>query len=352
MEQYDADNVGGTEDDVRFSEYATAHPTGTGPFTFGEWERGQSVTLNRYDDYWGDKAKLDEVIIRTIDDGNARRQALVNGEIDGYDLVAPGDLKGLEEDGFTIANRDPFNVLYLAFNQAVPELQDLKVRQAIAHAIDKEAVVSQSLPEGSEVAVTFQPEAVAGYTEDVTQYEYDPEKAKALLAEAGASDLTLQFNYPTGVSRPYMPSPEDTFVAIRSQLEAVGITVTPVADQWSPDYLDKVTGSPDHGIHLLGWTGDYNDTDNFLGVFFGQKTDEWGFDNPELFAALTEARGVPTREEQTPLYEEINKTVMDFLPGVPIAHPVPSLAFAPGVEGYQPSPVQDEVWNMVTVSEE
>ena len=352
MEQYDADNVGGTEDDVRFSEYATAHPTGTGPFTFEEWERGQSVTLARYDDYWGDVAKLDEVIIRTIDDGNARRQALVNGEIDGYDLVAPGDLAGLEEDGFTIANRDPFNILYLAFNQAVPELQDIKVRQAIAHAIDKEAVVSQSLPEGSEVAVTFQPEAVAGYTEDVTQYEYDPEKAKALLAEAGAEDLTLQFNYPTGVSRPYMPSPEDTFVAIRSQLEAVGITVTPVADQWSPDYLDKVTGSPDHGIHLLGWTGDYNDTDNFLGVFFGQQTDEWGFDNAELFTALTEARGVPTRDEQTPLYEEINKTVMDFLPGVPIAHPVPSLAFAPGVEGYQPSPVQDEVWNAVTVSEE
>jgi peptide/nickel transport system substrate-binding protein len=352
MEQYDADNVGGTEDDVRFSEYATAHPTGTGPFTFDKWDRGQQVTLAPFEDYWGEKAKLDQVVIRTIDDGNARRQALINGEIDGYDLVAPGDLEGLEADGFQIEKRDPFNILYLAFNQAVPELKDLKVRQAIAHAIDKEAVVSQSLPEGSEIAVTFQPEAVAGYTEDVTTYEYDPEKAKALLAEAGQSDLTIDFNYPTGVSRPYMPSPEDTFVAIRSQLEAVGITVNPVADQWSPNYLDKVTGSPDHGIHLLGWTGDYNDTDNFLGVFFGQATDEWGFDNPELFSALTEARGVATREDQTPLYEEINKTVMEFLPGVPIAHPVPSLAFAPEVEGYQASPVQDEVWNTVTVGEE
>jgi peptide/nickel transport system substrate-binding protein len=297
-------------------------------------------------------AKVDKVIIRAIDDPNARRQALVNGEIDGYDLVAPGDLEGLEADGFQIENRDPFNILYLGFNQAVPELQDLKVRQAIAHAIDKDAVVSQSLPEGSQVAVTFQPETVVGYTEDVTTYEYDPEKAKSLLKEAGKEGLALEFNYPTGVSRPYMPSPEDTFVAIRSQLEAVGIKITPVADQWNPDYLDKVTGSAEHGIHLLGWTGDYNDTDNFLGVFFGTKTDEWGFDNPELFAALTEARGVPTLEEQTPLYEEINKTVMDFLPGVPIAHPVPSLAFAPGVEGYQASPVQDEVWNMVTVSEE
>ena len=349
MEQYDADNVGGTEDDVRFSEYATAHPTGTGPFQFEKWDRGQQVTLAPYEEYWGDKAKVDSVVIRTIDDGNARRQALVNGEIDGYDLVAPGDLKGLEDDGFQIENRDPFNILYLAFNQAVPALKDIKVRQAIAHAIDKDAVVSQSLPEGSKVAVTFQPDSVAGFTEDVPTYEHDPEKAKQLLSEAGQSGLTLEFNYPTGVSRPYMPSPEDTFVAIRSQLEAVGIKIKPVADQWSPDYLDKVTGSPEHGIHLLGWTGDYDDTDNFLGVFFGQKTDEWGFDNAEIFSALTEARGVATREEQTPLYEEINKKVMEFLPGVPIAHPVPSLAFAPEVKGYEPSPVQDEVWNAVTV---
>ena len=94
-----------------------------------------------------------------------------------------------------------------------------------------------------------------------------------------------------------------------------------------------------------------NDTDNFLGVFFGAKTDEWGFDNQEIFDALTEARGVPTAEEQKPLYEDINAMVMDFLPGVPIASPVPTLAFAPEVEGFVPSPVQDEPWNSVVVTE-
>jgi peptide/nickel transport system substrate-binding protein len=351
LEEYNADNVEGTEDDVRFSAYATEHPTGTGPFTFTSWERDQQVTLSRFDDYWGDVAQLDTVIIRTITDGNARRQALQNGEIDGYDLVAPGDLQSLEDAGFQIENRPPFNILYVAMNQAVPELQDIRVRQAIAHAIDKDAVISQSLPEGSEVATQFMPPSVAGHADDVTTYEHDPEKARALLAEAGAENLTLQFNYPTGVSRPYMPTPEETFVAIRSQLEAVGITITPVADQWSPNYLDKVTGSDDHGIHLLGWTGDYNDTDNFIGVFFGKPTEEWGFENPEIHDALTEARGIAVREDQTPAYEDINRKVMEFLPGVPIAHPVPSLAFAEGVDGYEPSPVQDEVWNKVTVSD-
>ena len=351
MQEFDADNVSGTEEDPRFSAYATQHPTGTGPFQFESWDRGQQVVLKRYDDYWGETAKIDTAIVRTIADGNARLQALRNGDIDGYDLVAPGDITGLEDDGFTVMSREPFTVLYLAFNQAVPELADIRVRQAIAHAIDKDGVASQSLPEGSEIAKEFIPPSVDGWTEDVTTYDYDPEKAKQLLAEAGAENLTLDFNYPTDVSRPYMPSPEDTYTAISSQLEAVGITVNPVADRWSPDYLDKVTGSADHGIHLLGWTGDYNDTDNFLGVFFGQQSDEWGFDNPELFKALSDARGIASRDEQTPAYQAINKTVMDFLPGVPIAHPAPSLAFAPGVEGFQPSPVNDEPWNAITVSD-
>ena len=354
MQEFDADNVQGTEDDPRFSAYATEHPTGTGPFTFDSWERGQQVTLSRYDDYWGDVAKIDRAIIRTIPDGNARLQALQNGEIQGYDNVLPGDIAGLEEDGFTVMQRPPFTILYLGINQAsttTPQLADVRVRQAIAHAIDKEAVASQSLPEDTELATQFIPPTVIGWNEDVPTYDYDPERAKQLLAEAGAEGMTVQFNYPTDVSRPYMPSPEDTYTAISAQLEAVGINVEPVADRWSPDYLDKIQGTADHGIHLLGWTGDYNDTDNFLGVFFGGPSNEWGFDNPELFQALTEARQLPTRDEQEPAYKEINAMVMEYLPGIPIAHPSPSLAFAPGVEGYQPSPVNDEVWNTVTISE-
>lgn len=350
MEEYDADNLSGSEDDVRFSAYGTEHPTGTGPFQFDSWERGQSVTLTRYDDYWGDVAQLDEVVVQTIADGNARRQALEGGQVDGYDLVAPGDVQALEDAGFQIENRDPFNVLYLGLNQAVPELADLRVRQAIAHAIDKDAVISQSMPEGSTAATQFMPDIVTGFSDDVETYDYDPERAKELLAEAGQSDLSIDFVYPTGVSRPYMPSPEDTFVALRSQLEAVGITVNPVALPWSPDYLDRIQGSPDHGLHLLGWTGDYNDPDNFVGVFFGTEKNEWGFDNPELFSALAAARELPDADEQGPAYEAINDQIMEFLPGVPLASPVPSLAFAPEVEGYEPSPVQDEVWNGVTVS--
>ena len=338
-------------EDPTSTEYALEHPTGTGPYMFESWDRGNEVRLVANPNYWGGTPRTPNITVTTIEDPGARRDALINGEIDGYDLVAPGDLAPLEEEGVQIINRPAFNILYLGMNQQQAPLDQLEVRQAIAHAIDKEAIVA-SLPEGSEVAKEFIPPSVNGYTDDVAEYEYDPELAQQMLEDAGASDLTLDFNYPTDVSRPYMPSPEDTYNLIAQQLEEVGITVNPVADVWTPDYLEKIQGTSDHGVHLLGWTGDYNDPDNFLGVFFGRESNEWGFDNPELFEALSEARQIPTVEEQTGAYEDINQMVMEFVPGVPIAHPVPSLAFGDNVEGFVPSPVQDEPWTTTVVVEE
>ncbi|MGI8614671.1 MAG: ABC transporter substrate-binding protein [Nocardioidaceae bacterium] len=340
----------GAGEDPTTSQYGLSHPTGTGPYEFVSWDHGKSVKLKAYDGYWGDKAKTPNVVIETIADPGARRDALINGEIDGYDLVAPGDLSSLQDQGFQLVNRPPFNILYLGMNQAQPPLDNIKVRQAIAYAIDKNAVVAQTLPPGSAVADEFVPSNVNGYTTDVTKYPYDPAKAKELLKEAGVTNLTLDFNFPTDVSRPYMPSPQDTMNVIRSQLEAVGIKINPVGDQWDPDYLSKIQNSSNHGLHLLGWTGDYNDTDNFLGVFFGAQTKEWGFNNPQLFKDLAAARQIPTADQQKPAYEKINQEVMDFLPGIPIASPVPTLAFAASVQGFVPSPVQDEPWNMVVVT--
>ena len=353
LKQYNADDTSGTADDPRFSAYATEHPTGTGPFVFEKWERNQQVTLKRNDNYWGDKAKADRVIIRTISDPKARTQELHAGNIDGYDLVGPADVQPLKDAGFQIQNRPAFNILYLGMNQKNKALAKIKVREAIAHAIDKQAVVKSSLPDGSITATQFMPDLVEGYNDQIKDPDYNVDEAKKLLAEAGESDLVLKFAYPTGVSRPYMPSPEDTFAVIKSQLEKAGIKITPVAAKWSPDYLDMIqgdAGTSKHDIHLLGWTGDYNDPDNFVGVFFGGKSSEWGFDNPELFKALADARELPTREQQVPAYKQINADIAEFVPGIPLAHPAPSLAFAKGVQGYVASPVQDEVWNNVTVT--
>jgi peptide/nickel transport system substrate-binding protein len=352
LKEFKADEIGGSEEAPVLSEYAQGHPVGTGPFKFDKWDVGQQIEVSANGDYWGEQGQVQKVIFRVIDDPQARRQSLESGDIDGYDLVAPADTKALVDAGFNIVNRDPFTILYLGINQKNEALAKPEVRQALAYAIDKEALVRQTLPEGTEVASQFIPPIVNGYNKDVTTYDYNPEKARELLKQAGYADgLTLEFNYPTGVSRPYMPTPEQVFTNLSAQLEDVGITIKAAPDKWSPDYLDRVQASANHDIHLLGWTGDYNDTDNFVGVFFGHEKPEFGFDNPELFKALDEARQESVLEEQTPLYEQINEDIAKYVPAIPLAHPAPSLAFAPRVTSYPASPVNDEVYNMVKLSE-
>ena len=103
LEEFDADNLGGSEDALTYTAYALEHPTGTGPFKFDSWDRGNGeVTIVRNEDYWGEPAKVDEIIFRTISDGNTRRQELEAGSIDGYDLVAPADYASLEDGGFQV----------------------------------------------------------------------------------------------------------------------------------------------------------------------------------------------------------------------------------------------------------
>src|SRR5690606_28486874 len=221
------------------------------------------------DDYWGEPAKLDKLIFQVIPNETARKQALEAGDIDGYDFPSPADWAALEDAGFKVEIREPFNILYLGITQkGNPALRDLKVRQALAHAIDRENLVSAIMPKNSEVAKQFYPGTVDGYADDVQEYPYDPDKAKELLAEAGHEDLTVELWYPTQVTRPYMPNPEAIFGAIKEDLEAVGITVKPVSKPWNGGYTDDIESARAE-LFLLGWTGDYNSPNNFIGTFFG-----------------------------------------------------------------------------------
>ena len=349
LKKCEADKVGGSADAPTFDgTFGTAHPIGTGAFKFDSWAPGDKLTVVRNDAYWGAKALLDKVIFKPIADGPARRTALETGEIQGYDLVDPADTKALTDGGFQLLQRPAFNVGYVGFNQTKPPLDNLKIRQAIAYALNREALVKAKYPAGSEVAKEFMPPSLFGYSKDVTDYKYDPEKAKALIKESGVTNLTLEFYYPSEVSRPYMPDPTANFEAFKADLEAVGFKVVPKTAPWRGGYLDDVNGG-NAQIYLLGWTGDYGDPDNFIGTFFRTKQPVWGFDNKQVFDALTKARDTQDIKTRTKLYEDANKLIMDFLPGVPYVHTEPALAFAPGITGYVPSPVSIESFASVSL---
>jgi peptide/nickel transport system substrate-binding protein len=349
LKKYEADKVTGTEEAPKFEgTYGLQHPTGTGPFKFESFTPKDKLVMVRNEDYWGEKAKLDRVIFKAIADGNARRQALETGEIQGYDFVEPADISALKDKGFQILERPAFNVGYVGFNIAKPPLDNLKIRQAIAHALNREALVKAKYPPGAEVATQFMPPELFGYSKDVKTYEYSVEKAKQLIAESGVTNPTLEFIYPTDVARPYMPDPTANFQAFKADLEAAGFKVVTKSAPWRPDYLDQVNAGKTQ-LRLLGWTGDFGDPDNFVGTFFQAKQPAWGFDNKEIFDKLDAAERETDQDKRTELYQEANELIMEFLPGVPYVHTKPALAFSPKVKGYVPSPVSLEPFQIVSL---
>jgi len=355
LEQYDANNVVAAGDSFTFPAYATEHPTGTGPFRFEKYDEANStVELVRNEGYWGEKALLDKLILQAIPDETARKQALQSGDIQAYDLPSPADWQGLKDDGYKLLIRPAFNVFYLGVGQKNnPALRDLKVRQAIAHAIDREGLVRQLLPEGSTVAENFYPDTVFGWTDDVEKYNFDTNKAKELLAEAGQSNLAVTIYWPTEVSRPYMPNPRDIFGFIQGNLEAAGITLNVVSKPWNGGYLEDVdSGKAD--LFLLGWNGDYNTPDNFIGNFFSDPQNRFGTGNSPWGATLTQelqaADSEPDDEKRKSMYEELNKKLKaEYLPAIPISHGPPALVTAENVTGLVASPLTDERFNTVSL---
>ena len=353
LKQYNADQVTQSGDSFSYSAYANEHPTGTGAYKFGGFDKANNtITLLRNDDYWGDKAKTAKLIFKIIPDENARKQELRAGTIDGYDYPSPADLTSLRGDGFQILARKPFNILYLGINQKNnPALKDLRVRQALAYGINRQALVQNKMPEGAVVPANVMPEAVAGYAPDAEAYPYDPAKAKALLAEAGASNLKLNFYYPTEVTRPYMPNPTDIFSVVAEDLKQIGITVNPVPEPWNGGYKDDVQKAGKQDLHLLGWTGDYNDPGNFIGTFFGRPKAEFGFDTPALFEEMSAADATVDPAAHAAAYQQVNRDIMaKFLPAVPLSSSPAFIVVNKDVHGLIPSPLTNEEFGPVSKS--
>ncbi|MGW1540903.1 ABC transporter substrate-binding protein [Streptomyces sp. NPDC002309] len=351
LKAYAQQDASAKGDAITYPKYSQEAGTvaGTGPYKISKWNKGnKEVTLERFDGYWGEKAKVKNLVIRTIDTEDGRRQALQAGDINGYDLVAPADVKTLQDAGFQVPTRGVFNLFYLGMTQEKnPALKKKEVRQAIAHAIDRENLVKTQLPEGGKVATQFMPDTIEGHSDKVTTYAHDPAKAKQLLAKAGAKNLKIEFCYPTEVARPYMPAPQDLFELMKADLEAAGIKVTPKPLKWAPDYLDA-TEAGSCALHMLGWTGDFNDGYNFIGTWFAGYDKQWGFKNKALFDAVNAGSKMGDAAQRTEAYKKANEMIMDYLPGLPISSSPPAIAFGKDVNPPAVSPLTQEVFSEVS----
>jgi peptide/nickel transport system substrate-binding protein len=343
LKKYDAD--AGTVDDTGVfhptGSFATKNPVGTGPYMLQSWEPNVKLVLVSNPNYYGSKPSFTKVIYRAISDNAARLQALQSGEIQGMDYVAPQDYSTVQKDSnLQLLKRPVSSVGYIGLNQAKAPMNNPLVRQAVAHAIDKAAIVKAIYGQTGAVANQFLPPSLFGYAKSgVPDYAYDPAQSKALLKKAGLTlPVKIDFWYPTSVVRSYMPDPQRIFQAMQSNLDSSGFKVVPHSAQWSPDYLGGAQ-SGKYQMYLLGWIADYYDPQDFLNVHFGSQTPLFGFNNPGLFAMLAKADAEPGAALRTQQYEQASIAVMKYLPMVPYAWGSSALALDKDIQGYVPGPI-------------
>ena len=347
LRRYEADKVTGSAEAPRFEgTFATEHPIGTGPFRLEQWARKDRLVLVRNDDYWGDKARLERVIFRYLPDGSARRQALQTGEIDGYDPVDPADIRPLRSAGFQVLERPAFNVGFVGINQARPPLDRLEVRQAVAHALNREALVRAKYAEGAVVAKQFTPPALWGHAGNVREYDYDPARARQLLAQAGVVDPAVELWFPTGVADPVWVDTQGIAAAFEADLEAAGFKVTLKPAPLRPDYASAVSRGAVQ-LFLGAAYGDRSDPDAFLGSYQRTSPRLLGLQDPELFRLLDEGEAEPDQARRQPLYEQANRLLVELLPGVPYVHVPVYIALSPKVQGHPHSPVPWDPYSLI-----
>lgn len=338
--------------------YGTAEglAVGTGPFKVDEWVKEDHLTLARNDDYWGELPTLDKITYRVIPDTSAMFLALQAGEVDMQSMwaVTPDDIAVAESDpNLTVAFNPAFNVGYLGLNHGKEWLQNLNVRLAIAHAIDKQAIVDALYAGDAVPAKEFQPEALWGYNEAIEDYPYDPALAAEYLQAAideGVEIPDPAIFYVMPVSRAYFPVPQQTGELIQSMLADIGINTEIQSPAWPDPYLsDLEEDGTKHDFFMLGWVGDNGDPDNFLCVFFCGGDTAFNNDgaggglppDEEIAQLLRDAVAETDFETRKAMYEQANQLIHDRVISVPIVHRTPPTLMLANVEGYVPSPVRE-----------
>ncbi|MEE2657916.1 MAG: ABC transporter substrate-binding protein [Candidatus Latescibacterota bacterium] len=315
------------------------NPVGTGPFRFVEWRKDERIVLARYDDYWGEPARIGRLIFKPIQDPSVRFLELGSGAIHGIDNLNPEFVQQIREDpNIELLTQAGMNVGYLAMNMDKPPFDDHRVRQAINHAIDKQSLVDNFYAGLAVPAKNPIPPIMWGYGDDVEPYAHNPDHARQLLVEAGFSEGFDTELWAMPAPRPYMPQPDKIAQAIQADLHKVGIRAKIVPYEWAT-YLDKVSDGQ-HTMCLLGWTGDNGDPDNFLYVLLDKTAAVKPAQNvafyrsDELHEVLMEARTITNQEQRAELYRQAQHIIHREAPWVPLVHATQTAAFRWPVTGF------------------
>ena len=312
-------------------------PIGTGPFKFVEYTQGQKLILEKNPDYRTIKERIpsiDKVEFKIMTDDNARLMALKSGDLD-ITSVAAKDVKALEND-YTIVKGPQNMVQLMALNNEAEPFNDVKVRQAVNYAIDKDEIIQTVVGgNGTRLDSFLSPIMSTYYNNDLKNtYHTDLEKSKELLKEAGLENgfqmtITVPSNYKTHV---------DTAQVIKNQLSKVGINVDIQLVEWA-QWLDGVYKKADYQATIIGHSGKL-DPNDFLNRFDSRyERNYFKFSDPEYDKLIDEAASYTDESERAKVYLKCQQVLVDQAAAVYIQDPDAIYASSKKVEGMKLYPV-------------
>jgi dipeptide transport system substrate-binding protein len=310
-------------------EQVDLQPVGTGPFQLVAYQKDAVIRYQAHPDYWNGKAPLDNVIFAITPDASVRWQKLQAGECHIMPYPNPADLDAMRQNpDVEVLEQEGLNVGYLGFNTQKAPFDNVRVRQALNMAINKDAIIEAVFQGAGKVAKNPIPPTIWSYNDNVQDYPYDPDQAKQILEEEGVSDLKTNI-WAMPVQRPYNPNARRMAELIQADWREVGVDAEIVSFEWG-EYLKRSLAG-EHQTILLGWTGDNGDPDNFLYVLLscdaakdGANRARWCY--KPFDDLLIQAKRTADKAERTRLYEEAQVIFKEQAPWVTIAH---SIVFKP-----------------------
>jgi peptide/nickel transport system substrate-binding protein len=299
-------------------EEISRHPIGSGPFRFVAAEPDKEVIIERNDGYWGEKARLKRVRFAVIPDATTRALELRKGSADIAVTSLTGDMVlALERESNLEVLCAPGTVVgYLAFNTREPILKDVRVRQAVAYAIDRTAIIHYLMRDFARPAYSLLPPESWAYNGDVPHYDYNPDRARQLLEQAGYPALNgVRFHLTVKTSTD--ESPRLVAAVLQQQLREVGIALDIRTFEFATFLSDVIRGA--YQLHTLRWVGGNEDPDIFEYVFHSAKFSPQGgnrtfYANPRVDALIDQARSELDQNARKQIYAEIQRILASDLP--------------------------------------
>lgn len=310
-------------------EQVDLEPVGTGPFQRVQYQKDAVIRYKAFPEYWEGKAAIDNLIFAITPDSTVRYQKLKAGECHVMPYPNPADLTEMDADAsINLMSQEGLNVGYLGYNTQKEPFTNPKVRKALNMAINKDAIIEGVYQGAGAAAKNPIPPTIWSYNNDTVDDPYDPEGAKAMLAEAGFPEGFSTDIWAMPVQRPYNPNARRMAELIQADWAKIGVNAEIVSYEWG-EYLER-TKKGEQGTFMLGWTGDNGDPDNFLAVLLGcdavggSNRAQWC--NEEFDKLIQQAKTTSDVLERTRLYEEAQVVFKREAPWATIAH---SIVFEP-----------------------